>query len=82
MELANGYDELTDPDELRQRFEKNNTQRVVRGLIEMAPDEKLLASMSELPDCAGVAVGLDRLVMLLCGKTSIDEVLTFSRERL
>ena len=82
MELANGYDELTDPAELRQRFEKNNTQRVARGLIEMAPDKKLLASMSELPDCAGVAIGLDRLVMLLCGKTSIDEVLTFSRKRL
>ena len=82
MELANGYDELTDPAELRQRFEKNNTQRVARGLIEMAPDKKLLASMSELPDCAGVAIGLDRLVMLLCGKTSIDEVLTFCRQRL
>ena len=82
MELANGYDELTDPAELRQRFEKNNTQRVARGLIEMAPDKKLLASMSELPDCAGVAIGLDRLVMLLSGKTSIDEVLTFSRQRL
>ncbi|MBT3734013.1 EF-P lysine aminoacylase EpmA [Pseudomonadales bacterium] len=82
MELANGYDELTDPAELRQRFEKNNAQRVARGLIEMAPDKKLLASMSELPDCAGVAIGLDRLVMLLCGKTSIDEVLTFSRQRL
>ena len=82
MELANGYDELTDPAELRQRFEKNNTQRVARGLIEMSPDKKLLASMSELPDCAGVAIGLDRLVMLLCGKTSIDEVLTFSRQRL
>ena len=82
MELANGYDELTDPAELRQRFEKNNTQRVARGLIEMAPYKKLLASMSELPDCAGVAIGLDRLVMLLCGKTSIDEVLTFSRQRL
>ena len=82
MELANGYDELTDPAELQQRFEKNNTQRVARGLIEMAPDKKLLASMSELPDCAGVAIGLDRLVMLLCGKTSIDEVLTFSRQRL
>jgi lysyl-tRNA synthetase class 2 len=82
MELANGYDELKDPAELRQRFEKNNTQRVARGLIEMAPDKKLLASMSELPDCAGVAIGLDRLVMLLCGKTSIDEVLTFSRQRL
>ena len=82
MELVNGYDELTDPAELQQRFEKNNTQRVARGLIEMAPDKKLLASMSELPDCAGVAIGLDRLVMLLCGKTSIDEVLTFSRQRL
>ena len=82
MELANGYDELTDAAELRQRFEKNNAQRVARGLIEMAPDKKLLASMSELPDCAGVAIGLDRLVMLLCGKTSIDEVLTFSRQRL
>ncbi len=41
----------------------------------MAPDEKLLSSMSELPDCAGVAVGLDRLVMHLCTKTTIDEVL-------
>ena len=82
MELANGYDELTDPDELRQRFEKNNVQRVARGLSEVAPDNKLLTSMSELPECAGVAIGLDRLVMLLCGKRSIDEVLTFSRQRL
>ena len=82
MELANGYDELTDPAELRQRFEKNNTQRVARGMIEMAPDKKLLTSMSELHECAGVTIGLDRFVMLLCGKTSIDEVLTFSRQRL
>ena len=82
LELANGYDELTDPVELRQRFEKNNSQRLARGLIEMAPDEKLLSSMSELPDCAGVAVGLDRLVMHLCTKKTIDEVLTFSRQRL
>jgi lysyl-tRNA synthetase class 2 len=42
----------------------------------------LLISMSQLPDCAGVAVGIDRLVMLLCGKKSIDEVITFSRDRL
>ena len=82
MELANGYDELTDAEELRERFERNNAQRAVRGLPVIAADEKLLASMTELPACAGVAVGLDRLVMLLCDKQTIDEVLTFSRQRL
>jgi len=82
MELANGYDELTDAAELQQRFESNNSQRLSRGLPVIDADEKLLASMAELPECAGVALGIDRLVMLLCGKASIDEVLTFSRHRL
>ncbi|MFT4712436.1 MAG: lysyl-tRNA synthetase class 2 [Candidatus Azotimanducaceae bacterium] len=82
MELANGYDELTDAAELRERFKENNLQRKVRGLPLIDRDEKLLISMSQLPDCAGVAVGIDRLVMLLCGKKSIDEVITFSRDRL
>lgn len=82
IELANGYDELTDAEELRRRFEENNRQREVRGLPNIIQDEKLLASMSQLPDCAGVAVGVDRLVMLLCGKKTIDEVISFVRDRL
>jgi lysyl-tRNA synthetase class 2 len=82
VELANGYDELTDAAELRGRFKENNRQREARGLPVIDRDEKLLMSMSQLPACAGVAVGIDRLVMLLCGKKSIDEVITFSRDRL
>lgn len=82
MELANGYDELTDAEELRRRFEENNRQREVRGVPTIDQDEKLLVSMSQLPDCAGVAVGIDRLVMLLCEKKTIDEVISFTRDRL
>jgi len=82
VELANGYDELTNAEELGSRFDENNISRTARGLPVVASDEKLLASMSKLPDCAGVAVGLDRLVMLLCEKTSIDEVIAFSQQRL
>ncbi len=80
LELANGYHELTDSDELRTRLELANRQRVVSGDRALPMPEKLLAAMQSpgLPDCAGVALGFDRLVMLATGADSIDEVTTFS----
>jgi lysyl-tRNA synthetase class 2 len=78
VEIANGYHELADPEELRARFEADNTVRRELGLAPIAPDEDLLAAMaSGLPDCAGVALGLDRLVMLAAGATSLAEVMPF-----
>ena len=77
MELANGFHELTDAQEQRQRFEQDNAKRQALGKKRVAIDEKLLAALPEMPECAGVAVGVDRLVMIAQGATCIDEVLSF-----
>jgi len=75
LEVANGYDELLDAKELRKRFEYDNQQRLKLGKAEMPIDEKLLAAMGlGLPPCTGVALGLDRLLMLAMNKESIDSV--------
>ena len=81
-ELANGYAELTDGVELRARMVRNNVLRQRRHLPEVGLDEKLLAAMPELPACAGVAVGFDRLLMLLTGQTQIDQVISFTTANL
>lgn len=82
VELANGYFELTDPAEQRARFEADNLALVVRGEQPRPLDERLLAAMeSGLPDCAGVALGLDRLLMMKLGCDSLDEVLSFDWRR-
>jgi lysyl-tRNA synthetase class 2 len=82
MELANGYFELTDADEQRRRFEQDNIRRREYGLSERPLDERLLAAMSHgLPSCSGVALGVDRLLMLVTGVTDIREVLAFDWER-
>ena len=79
VELANGFSELTDAKEQRTRFERDNQMRVQRGLPEYAPDEAMLAALEAgMPDCAGVALGLDRLLMVLLDLDSIDQVLTFA----
>ena len=79
VELANGYHELTDPVELRQRMARDNAARVAAGLESMAADERLLAAMAQgLPDCAGVALGVDRLVMLAVGAASLAEIMPFA----
>jgi len=82
MELANGYCELTDAAEQRRRFERDNTLRRERGQCECPVDEQLLAALAHgLPDCSGVALGVDRLLMLATGASHIRDVLAFDWER-
>ena len=64
VELANGFDELTDPREQRDRFEHENRVRIANGQLAVPLDERLLEALACLPECAGVALGLDRLLML------------------
>lgn len=79
VELANGYQELTDAVEQRQRFEADNEQRKALGFAPLPIPEALLQAMEQgIPDCAGVALGLDRLLMLALGKSSIEEVISFT----
>jgi len=78
IELANGFYELTDPVEQRQRFEEDLAKRKILNLPTYPLDERFLAALEAgLPDCAGVAMGLDRLLMLMTGASHINEVLTF-----
>ena len=82
MEIANGFHELGDSAEQSQRFKIENARRAGRGLPVMPVDERLLAALeSGLPDCAGVALGIDRLLMALTGGSRIDEVTAFTFNR-
>lgn len=82
MELANGYHELLDPAEHRRRFEVWNQRRADSGQKVMPLDDRLLAAIDAgLPDCCGVALGVDRLLMLQTGRSDIKEVLAFPWSR-
>lgn len=82
LELANGFHELQNAEEQRNRFITNQLERKQLGLPEMAIDEYLIAALTHgLPDCAGVALGIDRLVMLATNRTSIAEVISFDAQR-
>nr|WP_297399691.1 EF-P lysine aminoacylase EpmA [uncultured Marinobacter sp.] len=82
LELCNGYWELTDAGEQRQRFLRDNQLRQQAGKPEMAVDGPFLAALEAgLPGCAGVALGLDRLLMLKMGTRDIADVLAFPFER-
>lgn len=82
VELANGYHELLDAEELSRRNSINNQQRVKDGSPLLPEESRLLQAMRHgLPDCAGVALGIDRLVMLAVGASSIREVLAFPIDR-
>jgi lysyl-tRNA synthetase class 2 len=74
-ELANGYHELTDADEQRARFERDNARRRARGQREIPVDERLLAALPRMPACAGVALGIERLLMTLAGTDDIADVI-------
>jgi lysyl-tRNA synthetase class 2 len=79
VELANGFHELTDGSEQLQRFHRENQLRQVAGKLQGSIDENFIAALTDgLPDCAGVAMGLDRLLMVLTGTLSIDRVLSFT----
>ncbi|WP_285445428.1 EF-P lysine aminoacylase EpmA [Xanthomonas sp. fls2-241-TYG-148] len=77
-EVANGYHELNDAHEQRMRFERDNQRRAARGLPPLPLDERLLQALPQLPNCAGVAVGVDRLLMAMRGTTQIADVLAFA----
>ncbi len=81
LELANGYGELLDADELRQRNVQNNQKRLATGRSELPVDSRLLDAMrSGMPACSGVALGFDRLVMMAMRTKDVSDVLTFPIE--
>lgn len=82
IELANGFNELTDAREQKARFAEDNAKRQATGKPVMPIDHLFLAGLeSGLPECAGVALGVDRLIMLALGVEHIDQVIAFPVER-
>jgi lysyl-tRNA synthetase class 2 len=82
LELANGFSELVDPEEQRRRFERENESRRAMGKPVYATPEKFLEELREMPSSAGIALGIDRLVMVFLDAPSIDEVVAFTPEEL
>ncbi len=81
MELANGYDELRDANELVRRIGDDHRRRGLSGQDLPPIDRYLLKAMPCLPECTGVAIGFDRLVMIACKAERIDQVIAFPLER-
>jgi lysyl-tRNA synthetase class 2 len=78
IELANGFHELDNPKEQLARFEQDNAKRIEMGLKPQPIDYHLISALEAgLPDCAGVALGIDRLIMLALGCDHIDQVTAF-----
>lgn len=78
IELANGFHELLDAREQQQRFEANIRYRELHQLPNIDIDKNFIAALEHgLPDCAGVALGIDRLIMLALGVNSVKEVMSF-----
>jgi len=82
IEIANAFSELNDPDEQRQRFQLEESQRRAAGKSPYPTPKPFLNELANLPPAAGIALGVDRLIMLLCDKNEIDEVVTFIPEQL
>lgn len=82
LELANGFSELTDPCEQRARFEEANRIRQSQGNKVLPLPEPFLSELSAMPPSAGIALGVDRLVMLTIGVDRIDQVVAFPPESL
>ncbi|ATG78614.1 elongation factor P--(R)-beta-lysine ligase [Pseudoalteromonas sp. 1_2015MBL_MicDiv] len=82
MELANGFNELTNASEQAKRFNEDNAYRAVNGLKQVPMDTRLIKALEHgLPQCAGVALGIDRLVMLATNKEKIKDVIAFDVQR-
>lgn len=82
LELANAFTELTDPEEQRARFCSEAAQRKAMNKAPYPSPDSFLNELINMPPSAGIAFGMDRLVMVLLDKTSIDEVIAFSPEEL
>jgi lysyl-tRNA synthetase class 2 len=82
LELANGFSELVDPEEQRRRFEKENENRRSMGKAVYSVPEKFLSELGEMPISAGIALGIDRLVMVFLNAPTIDDVVAFTPEEL
>ncbi len=82
LELANGFSELTNAQEQKQRFEDALKARAAKNWAHYTLPEKFLKALSTLPEAAGIALGIDRLAMILADAASIDDVVAFPPERL
>ncbi len=82
IEMANGFTELTDPDEQRRRFMSTNHERAAMGSASLPLPEKFLEDLTAMPDAAGIALGVDRLVMFFADVAAIDHVVCFPPEHL
>jgi len=83
IELANGFHELTDAEEQHQRFVQDNKMRVEQNLAILPIDKYLISALhSGMPQCAGVALGVDRLIMLAIGAKQLADILSFTADRI
>ncbi len=82
IELANGFSELIDPEEQKARFESELSSRKAQGKKNIPIPEKFLSDLLNMPETAGIALGIDRLIMLFCNLTSIDNSVAFTPEQL
>ncbi len=82
VEIGNGFFELADAKEQEIRFDNENISRKTKGLVQVKKDQLFLDALrSGLPDCSGIALGLDRLLMIMTNSKSLNNVLTFPFER-
>jgi lysyl-tRNA synthetase class 2 len=82
LELANGFSELNNAAEQRARFERDRQERQKIQKPVYPMPERFIKALELLPDSAGIAMGLDRLVMLFADRSEIDQVVTFTPEEL
>lgn len=81
LELANAYDELIDANILRQRFIEDNQSRAAQNLKTMPIDEHLLSALPHMPACSGIALGIDRLLMVATQQSKLASVISFPADR-
>jgi lysyl-tRNA synthetase class 2 len=82
LELANGFSELTDPQEQRARFERDLRQRCKLGKQAYPMADRFLKSLEHMPEAAGIALGVDRLAMVFANRPKIDHIVSFTPEEL
>jgi len=80
LELANAYSELNDAAEQDRRFKQEIEALKLEGKRSVVMPQRFLEALSRLPECGGIALGIDRLVMLFCDAASIDEIIAFPRD--